>query len=570
MPKQPGAVREVVYESWKRSRLQGLSPDRFTPGYYEDVELESALTRAVAPLVEKRRAALDQASCALSLTDHEGRLLRRWVPDATFASRLDKLDIIPRFSFAESHVGTSSVIALLKGTPVLVRGPEHFSQVFHSLTCAGAPIVHPVTRRIVGSLDLTCRLADTSPVLLAWVMELADEAQNALRENASRRERLLLDSYLAHNRDVRHPLVTLDRSTIITNAAAARLLGDVDQPMLWEHAACAMKDGAAAPREVVLSNGRSVVIDTRPVNDGSDVIGAVLKIKETPLPPAQRRTASADQPLGLPGLVGKSRQWTQLCAQAGRLGQADRILVVGEAGTGRRAVATAIAADGPVRVVDAADIDILGFPRWLQDIGLALDGPAETLVLAHLHLLDPRQASATDRTLRRCPIRRVIGTSEFGPNGTDASNPLLDTFVHVLEVPPLRERLEDLALLVATLSKRWADDDVVVRWMPDAIQALSRLDWSGNIASLESLVRRLVLKCRNGYVGAADLPADVVAQTTRRPYAMLEHAEARAIMQALEAAHGNKHKAAEALGIARSTLYRKVRVLGLDLSTAAF
>jgi transcriptional regulator of acetoin/glycerol metabolism len=571
MPEQPGPVREVVYESWKRSRLQGLRPDRFTPGYYEDVDLESVLTRVVAPLVEKRWAALDQACSALSLTDHEGRLLRRWVPDTTFAGRLDKLDIVPRFSFAESHVGTSSVIALLKGTPVLVRGPEHFSQVFHSLTCAGAPIVHPVTRRIVGTLDLTCRLADTSPVLLAWVMELVEEVQNGLRDRASRRERLLLDSYLAHNRDVRHPLVTLDRSTIITNAAASRLLGDVDQPMLWEHAACAMREGAAAPRQFLLSNGRSVTIETRPVNDGPEVIGAVLKIKELARPlSTEGRPQRAHQSLELPGLVGRSRRWTQLCAQAAGLRRADRVLVVGEPGTGRRAVATALAGDGPVRVLDAADIDVLGFPCWLQDVLRHLDEPAGTLVLANLHLLDPRQASATERALSRCPSRRVLGTSEAGPNGAGASNSLLHTFVHVLEVPPLRERLDDLALLVATLSKRWAEEGVVVRWMPDAIQALSRLDWSGNVASLESLVRRLVLKCRNGYVGAADLPAEVVAQTTRRTFATMEHAEARAIMQALEAAHGNKHQAAEALGIARSTLYRKVRALGLDLSTAAF
>jgi hypothetical protein len=55
-----------------------------------------------------------------------------------------------------------------------------------------------------------------------------------------------------------------------------------------------------------------------------------------------------------------------------------------------------------------------------------------------------------------------------------------------------------------------------------------------------------------------------------RPLARLEQAEARAIMTAVREAGGNKHRAAESLGIARSTLYRKVRALGIDLSTSMY
>jgi sigma-54 dependent transcriptional regulator, acetoin dehydrogenase operon transcriptional activator AcoR len=571
MPDDAGPVRPVVYESWRRSKLQGLDPDRFTPGYHDDVDLDSYLVRVAGPLVAKRGAALDQAGCALSLTDHEGRLLRRWVPDATFASRLDALDVAPRFSFAESQVGTTSVISLLKGVPVLVRGPEHFPQVFHSLSCAGAPIVHPVTRRIIGSLDLTCRLADTSPVLLAWVMDLAEEISTALQQSASRRERLLLDSYLAHNRDARHPLITLDHSTIITNAAAARLLGAVDQAVLWEHAARAMTEEFPGPREVVLANGRSVSVETRPVSDGPDVIGAVLKIKDTVLPVSRTRGRAPDRAAGLRGLVGRSPGWTALCDRAARLGTTERVLVVGEPGSGRRAVATALAPQGPVRVVDASDIPSSGLDRWLEDVATELDGPDETLVLAHVNLLEPLQAQATDRALGRRPTgRRVFATSEVGPVGATPRNPLLDTFGDVLTVPPLRERLEDLPALVATLTERTSCSRGSVRWMPDALQVLGRLPWPGNVASLESLVRQVASRCSTGYVGAADLPAEVVAQASRRPLAKLEHAEARAIMEALRSAGGNKHRAAESLGIARSTLYRKVRALGLDLSTTAF
>ncbi|MCE3551144.1 GAF domain-containing protein [Pseudonocardia sp. RS11V-5] len=569
MPEKVGPVRSVVYESWKRSKLQGLEPDAVAPSYYPEVELDSYLTRIAAPLVEKRRAALDAAMCALSLTDQDGRLLRRWVPDTAFAGRLDSLDVAPRFSVAESHVGTTSAISLLSGKPVIVRGPEHFSEVFHSLTCAGSPIVHPVTRRIVGSIDLTCKLADTSPFVLSWVMELAADIQEALRNASSRQERLLLDSYLAHNRDARHPLVTLDQNTIITNAAAARLISGIDQAMLWEHASKAMGEKATAPQPMVLTDGTRVSIETRPVNDGPDIVGAVLSIKQDVVR-QQVRPGHREVP-ALPGLVGRSPRWTALCAQAARIAPVDRLLVVGEQGSGRAAVAAALSRPGPVRIIDAAQIGVVGLEAWLRDVETELDGPDENLVLRHVDLLEPGAAQAVDAALdRRTTRRRVIATSETGPIGPGPRNPLLDTFDEVLEVPPLRDRIEDLPALLAALTARAVGDGPAVRWMPDAVQALTRLDWPGNVATLESLVRAMVSRCRAGYIGARDLPADVVARASRRPLAMLEQAEAQAIMRALKDAGGNKHRAAESLGIARSTLYRKVRALGLDLSTAAF
>ena len=573
MPTSVGPVRTVVYESWKRSRLQGLEPDAVAPSYYPEIELDSYLTRAVTPVVEKREAALAQSMCALSLTDSEGRLLRRWVPDPVFAGRLDSLSVGLRYSVAESHVGTTSAITLLSGQPVMVQGPEHFSSVFDNLTCAGAPIIHPVSRRIVGSIDLTCRLGDTSPVVLSWVMELAAQVEEALRRGASCREQLLLDSYLAHNRDIRHPLVTLDQQTVITNAAAARLVGGMDQAMLWEHASSAIADRTTGPRSLFL-DGTPIAVETHPIRDGSTVVGAVLKIKSAIQRQVERsasRSSGTRDAARLPGLVGQSARWTALCRQTAKIGDVDRVLLVGEPGSGRCAVAVAAAPPGPVRVADAAVVLARGAERWLHEVGTELDGPDETLILRYVDRLEPDLAQATERAIGRRPGgRRVFATSEVGPHAAGARNPLLDTFREVLEVPPLRERLEDLSMLLTALTARAVGDGPAVRWMPDAVQTLIRLDWPRNVASLESLVRGLVARNRAGYIGAADLPPDVVARAARRPLAMLEQAEARAIMKALRDAGGNKHRAAESLGIARSTLYRKVRSLGLDLSTAAF
>ncbi|SDG18892.1 sigma-54-dependent Fis family transcriptional regulator [Klenkia brasiliensis] len=567
-----GAVRPVVYESWRRSLLQGLDPDKVSPGYYPDVELDSPLARVVAPVVEKRAAALEQAMCSLALTDNDGRLLQRWVPDRVFAGRLDALNIVPAFSVAESHVGTTSAIALLSGKPVLVRGPEHYSEAYHALSCAGAPIFHPVTRRIVGSLDLTCRLADSSPVVLSWVMELVAEVQRCMRTAATRTEQLLLDAYLAHNRDARHPLVVLDQRTIISNTAAARLLGDVDQALLWEHASRAVMD-RHQPGVVQLGNGARVTLDVRPVVDGGLPIGAVVALRRQ-LEPAPRRRAPTAVPY-LPGLVGTSSSWRTACAQAQHARSAGRVLVVGEPGSGRLAVARAIAASSAVQVVQVpTTVEVAttaAVDRWLATVETTAAGSGKTLVLRHADLLPPAVAEATRVALGRRRGGQVIATSRVGRFTADGEHPLLGGFDEVVEVPALRNRLEDLPLLLTVFTERSGQVGRELRWMPDAVQALSRLPWGGNAAALAAVVERVVTRRPDGGpVTASDLPADLVARTSRRALARMEQAEAAAITRALQDAGGNKFRAAESLGIARSTLYRKVRALGIDLSSATW
>ena len=290
--------------------------------------------------------------------------------------------------------------------------------------------------------------------------------------------------------------------------------------------------------------------------------------------PDASRTAAAARPravTSLPGLVGHSPRWTALCLQAARVTEHDRLLVVGEPGSGRLAVAAAMAPAGPIRVADAAQTFTRGAEEWIHDVETELDGPDETLILRHIDRLAPDLAKATDRAARRRPTGRpILATSEVSPCALRPRNALIDTFCEVVEVPPLRDRLDDLPALLGVLTVRIVGEGPPVRWMPDAVQALSRLEWPENVASLESLIRGLVARNQAGYISATDLPADVAARAARRPLAMLEQAEAKAIMQALRDAGGNKHRAAESLGIARSTLYRKVRALGLDLTAAAF
>lgn len=114
-----------------------------------------------------------------------------------------------------------------------------------------------------------------------------------------------------------------------------------------------------------------------------------------------------------------------------------------------------------------------------------------------------------------------------------------------------------------------ADLGVVVMGVEQGVGAIG-LDEFGVGDGMRGATRHLLARATTGYVGAADLPSDVLARAARRKLSGLEQAEAQMIMRALHEAGGNKQQAADTLGIARSTLYRKVRALGLDLRVNAY
>ncbi|UZF48229.1 sigma-54-dependent Fis family transcriptional regulator [Rhodococcus rhodochrous] len=560
-------VRPQILKSWRRSLSYGLDPDRCVPKPSPSPESSALLRRFAGLVIEAKGSAMAQSNCSVAITDPDGRLLNRWVTDGGFAATLDRKLIVPDFSVAEGVTGTgSSSIVLETGQPAAVAGPEHFNGDWIGFTCAGAPIRHPITRRLIGSLNLTVRHSDTSPVLLSWVTDMAADIERAMLDNASTEEKLLLAAYMKAKRDARHPVVCLNDRTVISNAPAARMLGPADQGLVWEVASKFLRDrsGIAA---LTLADGSSVRVDVTAVSDGATPIGAVVR-----LTPDDRIEGAisvpSSSPASLPGLVGASSAWRRLCARAGS-DTAAPTLVVGEAGTGKMAVASAIGGQAPA-VVDA-EASYSTQAQWLDNVRGACQSGAAHVVLRHLDCLDASWAGSTAQLLEMARDRGLRVSATFTRRtADDSTTPLIDWFDEILEVPPLSDRMDDMGLLLESLTARHAATGHRVRWLPDAVQLMTRIMWPRNVASLESAVREVLSGHTKSAIGATDLPADLRARASRRNLVGLEQVEAKAIIEALRNAHGNKRHAANALGIARSTLYRKMRVLGIDLSASNY
>jgi DNA-binding NtrC family response regulator len=268
------------------------------------------------------------------------------------------------------------------------------------------------------------------------------------------------------------------------------------------------------------------------------------------------------QPYAQDVLAGESAAATRLRLQIARIAPHFRIaLLTGEPGCGKHAVAhhmhaASPAADRPLVVIPAVEFadgarpEVL--PRSLYLPGLdALDPASQVRLLRGLKLLDRDT--------------RVILASRCDLKGMASAGRLrADLYERVgtvqIRVVPLRERLDDLDLITRNMLRRVAGDATIA---DSALGRLRQHAWPGNLRELWTLCERLAPL--RDILDASDIEPDLPLHSPAPASAppRLEDVMLRHVLDVLQSCSGNKLRAAELLGISRSTLYRM-----LDASSA--
>jgi len=171
---------------------------------------------------------------------------------------------------------------------------------------------------------------------------------------------------------------------------------------------------------------------------------------------------------------------------------------------------------------------------------------------------------------RRVNVRVLSATNTDLPAACQAGQFREDLLFRLntveVRVPPLRERREDIALLGAHFLARYAARyrRPVQRFDPAALQAMMQYSWPGNVRELEHTIERAVLMSRTPDIQPADLSlSSPRAQTQNLEDLSLEAVEAVLVRKALQRFQGNVSQAAEALGLSRGALYRRMEKYGL-------
>jgi len=300
-------VRVEIVESWRRVASRGLQPEHFDPTYNPDVEHGSLLERAALPVLDQLDDDLAGTETSLLLTDERGHVVDRRVENRALRARLDDILLAPGFLYDEGTTGTNGIgSALAERRPVVVRGGEHFADALTGMACAGAPVTDPRTGQILGIVDVTVCVSNANLLMLPFAKRAAWEIEQRLLDGASTIERVLRDRFLAARSRTKAPLALISEHTMMTNAAAARIVEPAEHFDLWESAQ-RMVAGNGRSRDVALAGG-AVITDCEPVHDGRVLVGVLVRLRAGLSDQGAEATIASDRPtLGWRSLTASER-----------------------------------------------------------------------------------------------------------------------------------------------------------------------------------------------------------------------------------------------------------------------
>jgi DNA-binding NtrC family response regulator len=211
---------------------------------------------------------------------------------------------------------------------------------------------------------------------------------------------------------------------------------------------------------------------------------------------------------------------------------------------------------------------------FLDEIGTASPG----LQVKLLRVLQEFEFEPVGSTkTQRVDVRVILATNEDLEQAVKAGRFRQDLYYRInvitIELPPLRERVSDIPLLAQHFLQRTAAEagKKSAAFTDDALSALARYHWPGNVRELQNVVERAVLLSRGPQIGVEDLPPHIAAGQPVSVTSLLdkplknalEAPERAIILSVLERHNWNRNATAEALGINRTTLYKKMKRLGL-------
>jgi DNA-binding NtrC family response regulator len=301
-------------------------------------------------------------------------------------------------------------------------------------------------------------------------------------------------------------------------------------------------------------------------------------------------------------LIGQSPAMQKIYDLIERIrASSSNVLITGESGTGKELVARAIhysggRKEGAFIAVNCAAIpetllesELFGYKRGAftdaktDKRGLIFEATEGTIFLDEITEMPPVLQAKLLRVIEERQVRPLGDTKSYSVDARiiSASNRDIKELIHQgrfredlyyrlkvidIELPPLRERREDIALLVQHFINRFGKEPKKISGISEeALKILINYFWPGNVRELENVIQRAITLCQQEVILPQDLPASLVHEADKnlvekglREKYTVDQLEKEYIKRVLIEVEGNKSRAAEILGLDRKTLYRKL------------
>jgi len=392
------------------------------------------------------------------------------------------------------------------------------------------------------------------------------------------------------------PCHEIFRANICRETCAIRYTQETGNPVVDLDVTIETRSGESVPVSVSTALLRD--------RDGN-VIGGVETFRDLRL--VRHLQKVIDKSFTVDDIVGKSPKMRELFAKLDIVAAGGTtVLLSGETGTGKELVARALhrrseRGDGPFVAVNSCalpdtliEAELFGYVKGAFT-GATRDKPGRvalaeggTLLLDEigdlpmslqvklLRFLQDRtyEPLGADRTVQ-ADVRIIAATNRNLAQRVDEGEFRQDLFYRInvigMEIPPLRDRIEDIPLLVEHFVSQLAarKEKPITGVSPEAMRLLLAHSYPGNVRELENLVEHGFVLCPAGLIRPEHLPLDPLSapetvQGSRR--SALDEAERDQILRTLAEHDGNRLETARALGIHKTTLFRKIKKLGIAVS----
>lgn len=623
-------IRPEILRSWKRCRDIGLDPySEKLPPVLSGKELNKLLRRndeiivTSKPVLDMVEISIKDTGFIVTLSDKDGYVLSVR-GDRKILALAERNYYTPGCIRAIEYAGTNAIgLCLTEKKPIQTTGAEHYRACHHPWTCSSAPI-YDTQKNIIGVITLSGRSIGQHKHTLAIVTAAAKIVESQLRERALSKEKGRLSSTLTLIfNSISDGVIAIDNDLNITNlnCNAAEMLGlevgagigrRVDkliQPETSFVHALKRKE-CFKGREVKFTSPavhRSFICSVDPIRDtSSQILGVIITIAE------KRHLMKLAKEIGgnyakyqFEDIKGKSPRLLKQIEIAKIAAKTNsRILILGESGTGKELFAQSIHNHSNRMDETFLAISCAAIPRDLIEselfgyrggafTGARRDGQIGKFELANKGTLFLDEVDGLPLDLQRKLLRVLqqneimrLGATQIIPVNVRviaASNAnLIDEIensnfredlyyrLNVVEIviPPLRERIEDLELLIDHFMKRLNEELRIskAKISDEVLEILLDYSWPGNVRELENCIERAILISQGKTIRKVHLPERIFRKRSNIAYGVksLNEGNKEIIRATLDRCESNVSRAARELKIGRSTLYRKMKEFGLS------
>jgi sigma-54 dependent transcriptional regulator, acetoin dehydrogenase operon transcriptional activator AcoR len=615
-------VRKNVLDSWKRCQDKGVNPRQMqTKPALSDLELkglleQSELYHAAKPIIDDLYHKMTGTGYLITLNDQYGRMI--YLKGETPIKRLaEKMNFAPGMDWGEQAAGTNAIgTSIVTKSPIQILSAEHFCQGCHPWTCSSAPIFHPLTKQVIGAIDITGKWYNAQPHTLGFAVSIAQMIEKQL-EYAYMQVNNFLTEYFYHSIKkwkthhvlvLTHDLRVFKSDEALFDSLNLSPLTNIKELPLFHFLVKELKKLEKFPKEVHYDKKLYVqdyeVVYLEPILFKREIAGYMIVFKEkASLTP----TALNDQsPWN--NIIGKSSIFINSLYKCRKAAPANvPILLLGESGTGKEVIAKTIheaslRKDQPFIAINCGAIqkeligsELFGYERGAftgarkdgkkgkfeeADGGtLFLDEVGEMPLDLQVHLLRVLQEKEVTRLGSSKPIPvnvRIIAATnkdlhKLIQNGQFRDDLFFRLNVVTVNLPPLRERKEDIQLLADYFLKQFAEkyEKPPLSLAPDTLKFLNSYKWPGNIRELQNALEHAVIFCDSSMINLENLPSYLLENRESRSeqndgLSLIEQEEKKMLIQLLEETKGNLSAVAKRMNIARSTLYRKLKKYGIS------